>query len=185
MLNFGNNLRNIRVQRGLTQTYMAKSIGLTIAAYRFYEIGEREPNLSNLKKIAQILSVSIDDLLGENEKDDDFEKAKKLWSAYDYRIEEDIINGIEIYFNEIVEKVVVDKGNVERKIYNVVSLSTKDEFVKLTHEVEESVSKKAETARKEIFRNIVENSKPKNFVIEEKGTKSYYVEKVPTNENIS
>ena len=46
---------------------MAESIGVAKSTYSLYESGNREPNVQTIKKIADVLNVSADELLGLNE----------------------------------------------------------------------------------------------------------------------
>lgn len=48
----------------MTQKEVADSIGVAKSTYSLYESGSREPNVQTIKKIADVLSVSADDLLG-------------------------------------------------------------------------------------------------------------------------
>lgn len=62
-------LKQLRKQNGFTQKQMAEQLGITISAYGNYELGQRQPTPEMLCKIADILGVSVDYLLGrENEK---------------------------------------------------------------------------------------------------------------------
>lgn len=62
-------LRELRLQNGYTQKQMAELLNLSTNGYQNYELGTREPSLQILCKIADILGVSLDYLLGrENEK---------------------------------------------------------------------------------------------------------------------
>lgn len=60
---FNIRLNQTRIQKGFTAQQMADEIGVSLRAYRFYESGSREPNISTLVKIADILDVSLDYLL--------------------------------------------------------------------------------------------------------------------------
>lgn len=60
---FSKRLREVRMKRTLTQQKMADSLTISLNAYQKYEQGEREPPLSTLVKIADILDVSTDYLL--------------------------------------------------------------------------------------------------------------------------
>ncbi len=62
-LYFAKNLAYLRKQKGFSQAEFSERIGMSRAATALYEMGKREPTLSNLAGIAQILEVSIDDLL--------------------------------------------------------------------------------------------------------------------------
>lgn len=63
---FNKCLHDTRIQKGYTAQQMADILGISIRAYRFYESGSREPNLSTLSKMADILDVSTDYLLCRN-----------------------------------------------------------------------------------------------------------------------
>ena len=65
--NFNENLKNAREKRGLSQKEVAEGIGVAKSTYSLYESGNREPNVQTIKKIADLLNVSADDLLGINE----------------------------------------------------------------------------------------------------------------------
>lgn len=57
-------LKRERQKRGLTQEKMASMTGLKRSTYSLYECGKREPNIETLRKIADILELSLDDLIG-------------------------------------------------------------------------------------------------------------------------
>lgn len=65
--NFNENLKTARERRGLSQKEMAERIGVAKSTYSLYESGNREPNVQTIKKIADILNVSADELLGLDE----------------------------------------------------------------------------------------------------------------------
>ncbi|WIK67060.1 helix-turn-helix domain-containing protein [Globicatella sanguinis] len=56
-------LKTIRLKRGLKQEDIAKKLGVTKSAYGRWERGECNPRCDKLKKLAQILGVSIDSLI--------------------------------------------------------------------------------------------------------------------------
>ena len=61
---FNENLRWAREQKGLSQKDVAERIGVAKSTYSLYESGNREPNVHTIKKIADVLDVSADELLG-------------------------------------------------------------------------------------------------------------------------
>ncbi len=61
---FNENLKKARLKRNLSQKEVADSIGVAKSTYSLYESGNREPNVDNIKKIADVLNVSSDTLLG-------------------------------------------------------------------------------------------------------------------------
>lgn len=62
--NFNDNLRTARERKGFSQKEMAERIGVAKSTYSLYESGNREPNVQTIKKIADTLNVSADELLG-------------------------------------------------------------------------------------------------------------------------
>ncbi|MGN0960620.1 MAG: helix-turn-helix domain-containing protein [Christensenellales bacterium] len=59
------NLTNLRIKKKMTQTQLADLIGVTSNAVSQYESGKRIPKIHILKKIANVLGCTIDDLLKE------------------------------------------------------------------------------------------------------------------------
>lgn len=66
MNNFHHFLKKYREMACATQKQMAERLEITPNAYQKYELGTREPNLDTLIKIADILEVSLDDLVGRD-----------------------------------------------------------------------------------------------------------------------
>ena len=64
MVNMGNKLKTLRIQKKLTQKQVADRIGLAISAVSSYESGTRYPSYEVLIKLARIYHVSTDFLLG-------------------------------------------------------------------------------------------------------------------------
>lgn len=69
-MDFCNNLKPFRLAMGCTQKEMAAYLGITERGYRNYEIGAREPSLSDLVRIADKLNVSLDALVGRDSPQD-------------------------------------------------------------------------------------------------------------------
>ena len=61
---FNENLKIARERKGLSQKDIAAGIGVAKSPYSLYESGNREPNVQTIKKIADLLNVSADELLG-------------------------------------------------------------------------------------------------------------------------
>lgn len=57
-------LQTLRQQKDVSQSEIAKYIGLTVGAYQNYENGRREANYETLCKLADFYNVSTDYLLG-------------------------------------------------------------------------------------------------------------------------
>lgn len=69
MVEFGERLRELRKQKNLTQKQLADLIGTKNSIISFYEVGDRLPSPEVIIKLASVLHVSADYLLGiEKEK---------------------------------------------------------------------------------------------------------------------
>lgn len=66
MVDFGNKLKTLRLQAGLTQHALADKIGVTKSVISYYELQERYPSPEVLVKFARVFHVSTDYLLGMN-----------------------------------------------------------------------------------------------------------------------
>lgn len=62
-MSIADNLRRLRRDHNLTLQQMADLVGLHLNQIRRYEIGETQPSLDALKKIALALSISTDALI--------------------------------------------------------------------------------------------------------------------------
>lgn len=67
MEGFGNNLRALRNQKGMTQQELSDSMGISKSALNMYERGARQPNFETLELIADYFNVSTDFLLGKED----------------------------------------------------------------------------------------------------------------------
>lgn len=62
----GKRLKEIRMQRGLSQQKLGDMIGVTKVSICGYENGTRVPTIDNLVKLADSLNTTIDYLLGRD-----------------------------------------------------------------------------------------------------------------------
>lgn len=63
---FGKQLQRLRTKRGLTQEQLAVTAGLTRTFVTKMELGQYDPTLSTLVRLAKALRVSVTELLGES-----------------------------------------------------------------------------------------------------------------------
>lgn len=61
---FGSRLKEAREKRGFSVSRLAMELGVSRAAIRYYERGEREPGISMLVTLCEKLGKSPNDLLG-------------------------------------------------------------------------------------------------------------------------
>ncbi|SFP02557.1 DNA-binding transcriptional regulator, XRE-family HTH domain [Oscillibacter sp. PC13] len=64
---FAQRMRELRHEKGRTQTQMAELIGIKLRAYQNYESGTSYPEIPNLMKLADYFDVTTDYLLGRSE----------------------------------------------------------------------------------------------------------------------
>ena len=68
MVNFGNKIRVLRMEAGMTQAELAKRLNITKSVVSYYELQERTPSPEILIKLSNIFHVSTDYLLGIDHK---------------------------------------------------------------------------------------------------------------------
>lgn len=61
---FKSRLKEIRIEKGLTQKEVAAALEISVSCYGGYEQGYREPDLKTLIKICKMFEISSDYLLG-------------------------------------------------------------------------------------------------------------------------
>lgn len=67
MAEFGENIKRIREEKGLTQQTLADNLYVTRQAVSRWEGGSRYPDLMTAKKMAQFLGVTLDELLSDED----------------------------------------------------------------------------------------------------------------------
>ena len=65
----GKNVKEFRLEKGLTQKELAEKIGVTQGTIHFWEQGINEPTSGYLVKLADFFNISIDELLSYEKKD--------------------------------------------------------------------------------------------------------------------
>ena len=63
-MTFGERLKRLRKQKGLTQQQVADVLNIQKATYSGYETGRREPDVPKIKTLAKLFGVSGDEILG-------------------------------------------------------------------------------------------------------------------------
>lgn len=64
---FGVKLKELRIEKGLSQRKLGEIFGVCNQTVSFWETGSREPDLDALVKIADFFEVSVDFLLGRED----------------------------------------------------------------------------------------------------------------------
>lgn len=110
-----NKLKEIRLQKGLTQAEAAKKIGITRSSLANYESNIREPDYQTLKKIAECYSVRSDDLIGIGDAMDALYTS--IFGEYDIADEIDSFGGI-----------LIEKDSPEGKLFQTLHGATEEEI---------------------------------------------------------
>ena len=64
---FGVKLKELRIEKGLSQRKLGELLGFCNQTVSFWETGSREPDLDALVKIADFFEVSVDFLLNRED----------------------------------------------------------------------------------------------------------------------
>jgi transcriptional regulator with XRE-family HTH domain len=86
---FGKRLRELREAKGSSQKLAANELGLKQSTLSSYEVGDREPSITTLNKLAKTYGVTVDYLTGNNE--------HKTW------LHEDLLN------SKMISSMIIDK----------------------------------------------------------------------------
>ena len=62
-MTFAEKLLALRKEKGLTQTEVAKELGIVVRAYQRYEHGDRTPPMETLIALADLYDISLDELV--------------------------------------------------------------------------------------------------------------------------
>ncbi|MBQ7945014.1 MAG: helix-turn-helix domain-containing protein [Lachnospiraceae bacterium] len=87
MAEFGENLKRVREEKGITQQTLADYLYVTRQAVSRWEGGSRYPDIMTAKKISQYFAVSLDDLLSDDDMKLYVEKSEILDTPVSKRIQ--------------------------------------------------------------------------------------------------
>ena len=68
--NFAENLKLLRLRKGINQAQLAKGIGVSAGIVSLWEHSKREPLMSSLIAIARYFNISLNDLVGVPSRND-------------------------------------------------------------------------------------------------------------------
>lgn len=60
-------IRVLRIKRGLSQSDLAKALGVSRSAIGNYELGLREPDIDTIEAMADYFDVSVADMMGRED----------------------------------------------------------------------------------------------------------------------
>lgn len=110
---FNENLKRLRISRGLTQAQLADKLALSVSAISMYEQGRRKPDSDMLRKICSLFKISLERLLGAH--------------------------AIEVEVNEVIDEVTQNLKNQPGLMFNGMPM-TKEEREKVAHAIEIAVA---------------------------------------------
>lgn len=64
MIGLGEKIKNLRIDKGITQPELAKILNVSNAVISFWENNQNEPKATYLKALAEYFQISVDYLLG-------------------------------------------------------------------------------------------------------------------------
>ena len=100
-MEFSERLKELRKQAHLTQVELANKLGIVQSSYADWERGKKKPTQDNLVKIAQVLNVSVDYLVGNSEeKADELDNIELLFRMNSKGLTKE---EKEIFRNELIE----------------------------------------------------------------------------------
>ena len=80
----GHNIKNLRKQKGWTQSDLAQKMGCTQGIITAYENNLKQPSVDKIALLAKVFGVSIDELLGQTDiKVAAPPKNPKLWKKFE------------------------------------------------------------------------------------------------------
>lgn len=109
-MEFSERLKKLRKDTDLTQVDVAEKLGISQPAYASWERGVKKPTQDNLVKIAQVLNVSVDYLVGNSEeKSDDLGNIEFLFRMNS--------KGLTVEEKEIFKKELIEFMEERKKLF--------------------------------------------------------------------
>lgn len=136
-------IKQLRKDKGLTQSQLADQLGVTDKAVSKWEVGEANPDISLLVKISQVFNVTIDYLLtGKVEETislDDMDAAKRAL----YLIKKDDATNFEKYgYTKTVDVFAEPYGREDRQALKMLEAIYENESVRIfSHCLKKSLEK--------------------------------------------
>lgn len=110
-MEFSERLKKLRKQAQLTQVDVAEKLGISQPAYASWERGVKKPTQENLVKIAQILNVSVDYLVGNSDNtEDELDNIELLFRMNS--------KGLSNEEKEIFKKELIEFMEIRKKLFN-------------------------------------------------------------------
>ncbi|KXU59192.1 helix-turn-helix domain-containing protein [uncultured Streptococcus sp.] len=112
-MEFSERLKDLRKQARLTQVDVAEKLGISQPAYASWERGAKKPTQDNLVKIAQILNVSVDYLVGNSDEENTNKELEDIELLFRMNS-----NGLTDEEKEIFKKELIEFMEERKKAFN-------------------------------------------------------------------
>lgn len=134
---FGERLRELRKEKGLSQDEFAKMLGTSKQILSRYELGQRSPKIEQVSKYAEKLKVSVDYLLGDSEAEAMYsEMCGELQGKPFYEIFRDIT--IEMGLN--ISDIVRITGLTDKQVRTIIIRRMKDAPLPIAMQLSETLN---------------------------------------------
>ena len=154
-MEFKDILKSYRLKSGMTKAEFSRKLGIdSYSTYNNYEVGSSEPKIDMLIKIADLLNISIDDLVGRTPTNEDERLKKEINDLLKQNNEKELykFDHLEIdkiqsnFFDYYIVLKEISKNNIIFQFINDVSNQkyeltiNKIEFIKKINEIEKEIS---------------------------------------------
>jgi len=109
-------IKQIRIQQGISQEYMAEELGITQPSYARLETEDAKINIVRLMLIAKVLEVPASELLGEKAQNINNQSHNETANAYNVERVNKIINADKSHIESLKEEIVFLRGVLKGKI---------------------------------------------------------------------
>ena len=89
-MDFGNNIKELRIKKGMTQKDLANVLNVTAQAVSRWENNEVEPSISTINQMAELFDCSIDELFGKTKKEETKSNENIIINVQEEKTREDI-----------------------------------------------------------------------------------------------
>ena len=134
---FGERLRELRKEKGLSQDEFAKMLGTSKQILSRYELGQRSPKIEQVSKYAEKLKVSVDYLLGDTESEAVYEElCNELEGFPFYKIFIEVTMKMGLYISDIVRVT----GLTDRQVRSIITRRMKDAPLPIAMQLSETLN---------------------------------------------
>ena len=134
---FGERLRELRKEKGLSQDEFAKILGTSKQILSRYELGQRSPKIEQVSKYAEKLKVSVDYLLGDTESEAVYEElCNELEGLPFYKIFIEVTMKMGLYISDIVRVT----GLTDRQVRSIITRRMKDAPLPIAMQLSETLN---------------------------------------------